>query len=471
MLKFYKCAKIGEKPIEAGRVVLIRNSPNLHANKGMFIRFLRAGNVALVLSFFMCCTTPKTVVKTSSAAVAQEQPAARVDEDIFFARLFKNQGGIIDSILQHRNDWKVQIIYTRVNRSRNGIPALRHYYFNKNDSGYFYPASTVKLPVAMLALEKLQALQIAGLHRNSSMITEAGYGAQTAVYNDPTACDGRPTMAQYIKKILLVSDNDAFNRLYEFLGPQYINESLHQKGYTEAEIRHRLDIFLPEDENRHTNPVHFYDAQTKLLYSKQETYFSGAYAARQDSMGMGFMRNGALVNGPMDFSKKNRISLQSLHNILLSLVFPQAMRRVQRFNLSEDDRSFLLKYMSSYPSESLYPAYDSSYHDAYGKFILFGARDAALPANIRIFNKPGDAYGQMTDVAYVVDYAKKVEFFVSATIYCNRDGILNDDRYDYTTIGLPFMQKLGELLYQHELNRKRQMLPDLSPLLFTYDKN
>ena len=50
------------------------------------------------------------------------------------------------------------------------------------------------------------------------MITEKGFSGQTAVYNDPTTPDGRPTIAHYMKKIFLVSDNDAFNRLYQFLG-------------------------------------------------------------------------------------------------------------------------------------------------------------------------------------------------------------------------------------------------------------
>jgi hypothetical protein len=126
--------------------------------------------------------------------------------------------------------------------------------------------------------------------------------------------------------------------------------------------------------------------------------------------------------------------------------------------------------MSQFPAESVYPSYDSSYQDAYVKFILYGAEKGALPKNVRIFNKPGDAYGQMIDVAYVVDFKNKIEFFVSAAIYCNRDGILNDDQYDYDTIGLPFMKNIGKTLYEYELKRKKNILPDLSSLIFRYDK-
>ena len=101
--------------------------------------------------------------------------------------------------------------------------------------------------------------------------------------------------------------------------------------------------------------------------------------------------------------------------------------------------------------------------------MLLGQK-GKLPENLRIFNKIGDAYGQMLDIAYIIDFKNKVEFFLSATIYCNRDGILNDDKYDYDSIGLPFMKHLGQAIYDYELKRERKVKPDLSPFIFKYDK-
>ena len=128
--------------------------------------------------------------------------------------------------------------------------------------------------------------------------------------------------------------------------------------------------------------------------------------------------------------------------------------------------------MSQYPTESVYPQYadePQTYWPAYCKFLLFGAEKNKLPDNIRIFNKPGDAYGHLIDAAYIVDFKNKIEFFLSAVIYCNSDGILNDDKYDYDNIGKPFMKNLGELIYDYELKRIYKNRPDLSPFLFTYD--
>jgi len=399
--------------------------------------------------------------------------ADTVKTDDLLEALLKQHPAYFDSVLRNRRELNVQIIYTQVNRGANGIADLKHHYFNVDAARYFYPASTVKLPVSLLALQKLNELKDKGIDRNTTLLHETFYSGQTAVYNDPTTVNGKPTIAQYIKKILMVSDNDAFNRLYEFLGQEYINSELHKKGYEDAQILHRLDIFLTAEENRRTNPLKFLDTDNNVLYSQGEQRNNADYVKRTDSMGLGYYKAGNLVNGKMDFSKKNRISLEDLHNILVSIVFPNKVRSHQRFNITEEDRLFVLKYMSQYPTESDYPPYaadTTNYWPAYCKFILFGREKGNLPGNIRVFNKPGDAYGHMIDVAYVVDFKNNVEFFVSAAIYCNSDGVLNDDKYDYERIGLPFMKHLGEIIYDYEIKRPYKHRPDLSPLIFKYDK-
>ncbi|MEP6710767.1 MAG: serine hydrolase [Ferruginibacter sp.] len=434
--------------------------------------------IFFIISVMSCSSTKQVQAPANRAksntqvtdSLAKAKNSLKNMDDIFFDNLFKNYPGKFDSILANKKEWNVQIIYTQINRGKNGIPAFKNFYFNKTNARYFYPASTVKFPTSLLALQKLNELKEKGIDKNTTMITQAAYSGQTAVYNDPNATDGKPTIAQYIKKILLVSDNDAFNRLYEFLGQEYINTELHKKGYTDAQVLHRLEIFLSEDENRHTNPVSFYDNNSSLIYSQPMQYNTIQYDKRNDSIGKGYYSNGVLQNKPMNFSKKNRLSLEDLHTILTSLIFPQKVKASQRFNITDDDRNFVLKYMSSFPGESIYPSYDSSYNDAYCKFILYGSSPGALPKNIRIFNKVGDAYGQVIDVAYVVDFEKKIEFMVSAAIYSNKDEILNDDKYDYDTIGYPFMKNLGQALYDFEAKRKKNFLPDLSPVLFTYDK-
>ena len=440
----------------------------MRTNKG--ILKLIAGFVI----FISCSTTKQSKpLDNKTETKATTGMADTATAPAFLESLLKKYPQYFEEILKNRNTLNVQIIYTQVNRRANGTPELEHQYFNVNPNQYYYPASTVKLPIVLLALQKLNELKDKGIDRNTTMITETAFNKQTAVFNEPTAVDGRPSIGHYIKKILMVSDNDAYNRLYEFLGQEYINAELKKKGFSDAQILHRLNIFLTETENRNTNPVKFYDTAGKLLYEQAGQNNLAKYASRKDSLGNGYYGGGKLVNAPMDFSKKNRLGLEDLHKIVMGIVFPDKVKVKERFNITEEDRQFVLKYMSQYPTESLYPPYaadTANYWPTYCKFLLYGAEKTATDKNIRIFNKVGDAYGHMIDATYVVDYKNKIEFFLSAIIYCNSDGILNDDKYDYSTIGLSFMKNLGKVIYDYELNRKYKIRPDLSSVLFTYDK-
>jgi len=425
--------------------------------------------VSMFLLLATACTTPVKISK--SRLIESKNDSSLYVSGIthaFLIDILKQHADLFQSVLSNP-DYKVQIIYSQIDRRKNGKAGFTDHYFNINDSSYFYPASTVKLPIAILALQKLNELKIAGLDKNTTMISEAGYSGQTEVYNDPSTPDGRPTIEHYIKKILLVSDNDAFNRLYEFLGQEYINNRLHKMGYKEVQIIHRLDISLSEDENRHTNPVRFFDTSGKLIYEKPLGASKLLYAERNTKMGKGFYRGDQLVHEPFDFSKKNRMSLKTLHNIVRSVMFPEAIPKKQRFDLTKSDYEFLRKYMSITPFESKFPFYDrENYWDSYVKFLFYGSEKIPMKEGIRIFNKVGDAYGFLIDAAYFADYNNNVEFMLSAVIHCNSDGIFNDDKYDYDQVGFPFMKHLGQVIYDLELKRTKKVIPDLSKFRFNY---
>lgn len=411
------------------------------------------------ISFFLLALSI-SMIKTAAQEKKQDQ---------LIERLLRAKSPFLDTILAKKDELKVQILYTEIERGKKGKVKFTEHSYNVQDSNYFYPASTVKLPVAILALQKLNELKIKGLDRNTTMITGMNGDRQTEVCNDPSASDGRPTIAHYIKKILLVSDNDAYNRLYEFLGQEYINNSLHKMGYTNVQIIHRLDISLTEEENRHTNPVQFIDSAGKLLYYKPAEKSQLQYAVRNTKMGKGFYRSGQLINEPFDFSKKNRFTLPELHSIVKSILFPQSVPEKLRFKLTGEDYLFLQKYMSMMPGESRSPIYNEpDYWDTYVKFLFYGSEKNTSQPSVRIFNKPGDAYGFLIDGAYVVDYENKVEFLLSAVIHCNSDGIFNDDKYEYGDVGLPFMKNLGRIICDYERTKVRKPVSIFFPQMMNY---
>jgi hypothetical protein len=375
--------------------------------------------------------------------------------DSLLVALMKQNPNNYASLLADPAQYRIQILYTQINRDKNNIPHFKDYSYRLNPNEYFYPASTVKFPLSVLALEKLNDLKITGLNKASTAIYDSVTARQETIYNNPYAIDGRQTIEQAIKEVLVVSDNNAANRLYEFLGQEYIHSQLANKGYPEVYIRNRLEL------------VQFYDANNKLIYTQPAQNNTSKLPYYNVLIGNGYL-NGqdSLINAPLNFSEKNRISLSDLHHIMQSVIFTNQMPKKQRFNLSNEDRNFLLQWMHTTPTESSYPTYDSSeYYPAYAKFIMLGSEKGPIPSNIKIFSKAGDAYGFLLDNTYIIDTDAKVEFMLSAVIYVNADGILNDNTYDYRTIGLPFMKNLGNTIYNYELSRKRAFRPNFDNLL------
>jgi hypothetical protein len=375
--------------------------------------------------------------------------------------LFSSNSRLLQDVLRNKDSFRVQIIYTQINRDEHNNPSFRNYYFNTDTGLYFNPASTVKLPLALLSLEKLNRLHVQGVTKYTSLQIDSNYPWQMPVYHDSSSETGFPSIAHYIKKAFLVSDNDAYNRMYQFVGQQAINGSLHSKGYRSIRITRQF-LGLTADENRYTNSIRFMDDHGKVIYMQPPACNPDSfYFGKPVKMGRAYYdARDSLINEPIDFTKANNLPLEYLQQILQSVMFPESVPERQRFKLSKDDYRFLYQYLSQYPSETNYPKYDSSeYYDSYVKF--FSRNSHQIPSYIRIFNKVGWAYGFLIDVSYVADFKNKVEYMLTATLYVNSDGILNDDKYDYDETGWPFMKELGQTIYQYELKRARKYKPDL----------
>ena len=393
--------------------------------------------------------------------------------DTFLRDLFRaNSNPIFQQVIQHPQAYRLQVIYTQIDRDKSNKPSFKNYYFNVDSTQYFNPASTVKLPLAMLSLEKLNRLNKPGVTKFTAMQFDSSYTKQTKEWVDPATQSGYPTIADFIRKAFLVSENDAYSRMYEFVGQREINQSLHAKGYLDTRITHRFVRMTP-DENRHTNAVRFIEPDGKLIYAQPADFNETPFNFRRiDTVGIGYqVGKDSIVRKPFDFTGRNKLPLESFQQILQSVLFPLSVPAKQRFDLTPDDYRFLHQYLSQFPGETNFPKYDATqYYDSYVKFFFQDSLHHSLPTGVRVFNKVGWAYGFLTDASYVVDFNNKVEYMLTATIYVNRDGILNDDSYEYESVGHPFLYQLGQTIYQHELTRKRQHLPNLNAFRIQYEK-
>lgn len=381
------------------------------------------------------------------------------------------QDSVTKKVLASPDTYRYQIVYTQINRDKNGQPKFTNYTLQVSPEKYFNPASMVKMPLAFLAIEKLNEIGIAGVNKFTTMEYDSSYERQVAMYADSSSENKKPSIAHFIKRAFLISENDPYNRLYQFVGQGEANKKLRKKGYASARITRQFMGFN-EDQNRHTNGIRFVNESgvTILKLAPQYNIDSFQFGAPILIGDAHWNSKDELIKTPYDFTKHNNISLVDMQKMLQSVIFPTSVPVENRFNMEEADRQFLLQYLSQYPSETNYPKYDTAtFYDSYVKFF-FKDSTHQMPSHLRVFNKVGWAYGFMTDVSYVLDTKNNIDYMLSATIYVNSDGIVNDSKYDEEKVGFPFFREIGKAFYQYELNRSRTYQPKLQNQVVQYEK-
>ncbi|MBS1647134.1 MAG: serine hydrolase [Bacteroidetes bacterium] len=403
----------------------------------------------LLLSVFVCVSTQ-----------AQKK-------SLYIDSLLRSEMPSHSKLWSNPKKYKLQIIYTQITRDKNNAPHFKNYYWHVDSTRFFYPASLVKLPVSIAALEKIHSLEKYGIDKNTTMITDSVYACQKKVYKDTTSETKYPSIAHYVKKMFLVSDNYSFARTYEFLGCDYLHQTTERWGFPNIRITNRLDASCKADTAKITPPVYFLSEKKDTLYKQALTFYTynKPHPLKIAKAGKAHTNElGKRIYTPKDFSTHNFMSLANCHEILRRLVFYHHIEEKNKYRLSTEDWTFLMRYLGMYPRESLYPAYnEKEYYDSFKKFIYYGSATPTIPSDssVRIFNIVGRAYGFLSDCAYVVDVKNKIEFMLSVTMYVNERDIIGTGKYEYNQLGLPFMKDLGTLLYRIEKNRKIKYPADL----------
>ena len=390
-------------------------------------------------------------------------------------RLTLGDSPLLDSLLNanpllkrvaNNPQYELQIIYTQINRDAQNRPTFTPHTYHLNPRQYFNPASLVKLPVVALSLEKLNDLHNPRVTRRTIMATGTAWRCQTPVPFAALAdSDRTATIGNYIKRMLLVSDNLAYNRLYEFLGQRPLNNRLAQLGYPNARITRR---FAPCDTaaNRHTNPISFHTPQGDTLYRQPAQYNPIVYRSPLGRVlkGRAHQAGTRFIPEPYDFTTANHLPLSDITTLFQSILFPESVPASQRLRLTPTDYAFLRRYLHATPHESgFHPYAPARYFDAYKKYLYYG-RNPEIPqqSTLRIYNIVGMSHGYLADVAYFADSLHQSEFLLSAVLYVNQDGIINDGAYEYDVIGQPFLVQLGRQIHQYETQRPRPHRPTLT---------
>ncbi len=341
----------------------------------------------------------------------------------------------------------------------------------RSDAEYFYPASTVKTAAAIAALELLAKAREDGqaVDLDTPLRIHAQFEETGARETDDSNIDGGDiTVGHEIRKLFLVSDNEAFNRLFELVGRDAVNESMHRVGLDSFHVVHRLAEQRTTNENRRFPRFDLLGASGQVVHviEARVQELAGANlrpgeVARDLKVGQAHFEGGVRVEGPLDFSTKNRVDLADLQRLNVHLFRPELLpletpsSRLPsagrpRLRLSALQRAHLQRAMGELPPDSHNPEYDpAEIPFAFVKFVLPGLRRLERPDRFTVYNKVGRAYGFSIENAYVVDETSLVDgvaersFFLNAVLYTNANDTLNDDEYEYAKADA-FFADLGE---------------------------
>jgi len=348
----------------------------------------------------------------------------------------------LTEIVKNKEEYEIQIAYTEISRNKDGEPVFKDFELQVDENKYFYPASTIKLPIVVLTLVKINELRSSGIDISlkSKILISSNHNETREIQIDTIT-----SFQNLIADVFLVSDNYSSNILIDFIGYNYFNTKMSQAGLKNTYLNHKFnpDPYVNIDWQIQT-------VDKKLISSNQDQII---VTANQNISGLkkgkNSLQDGIVVSRPQDFSQKNRFSIRDMHNLLKKIIFPSKLDKENVFNLNVEDYDFLRYWMSRYTYEDLGDKYrnDKKYFDSYNKFFIHGKDTVVNNRNIRVYNKLGQAYGTSIDNAYIRNYQDDIEFFLTATIYTNKNKTINDNIYEYDQTAIPFLSKLSQSIY------------------------
>jgi len=355
--------------------------------------------------------------------------------------LFKNDKWL-DSVWKSEKKWKIQLYYSKIDRTQNGWPVLTHYTL-KNDSLLVLDAANEPLGLVLLAMKKMNELDSKGINLNTTMITESQsgiYGDHEPAYVDPRWPDGRPSLGRYISDLLLLHDEHAFNRIFEFVGPEYVQQQFGTKG-----ISIRYGQRLPQESvlsARNTNKLVFFSDNLVKLYIQEEKYFDRPYLP--------------FTNG-FDPGHTNSMLLKDAHDLFMALFFPALKTTPFFFSLNDRDREKLWGDLSQKTEEIQFPFFNPQEKAVP---LLAGFTDSIKTA--RVFHNGGNFNGQWSESVFVIDTASKIEYFLSIGLDTGND--------EEAPTAEQLLERVGRIVFEYEKTRFRKYPPNLKDFVLKIDK-
>ena len=346
-------------------------------------------------------------------------------------------------IIKDKEDYEIQVMLTKVNHDNTKID-FQNYQYQHDENQYFYPASTIKLPIVVLTLKKINELRSKGsdITLKSKIILNTKDN-----YSNFKLQDSITSFQNIIADIFLVSDNSASNILIDFIGYNYFNDEMQNAGFDKTYLNHK---FNPDPYVNSTWQIS--DLDNNIISSINDNQKIIKADDKTNGLDKGERRyfNGEILDESLNFSEKNRFSITDMHNLIKYIFYPEIFDKANTFNLNVEDYDFIRYWMSRFTYEDIGEKFigDENFFETYNKFFIHGDEQSVSNEQIRVYNKIGQAYGTSIDNGLIKNYQNNVEFILTSTIYTNKNKVINDNLYEYDDIAVPFLAKLSRAIYK-----------------------
>ena len=348
----------------------------------------------------------------------------------------------LKEIIKKKEDYEIQILLTKIDQYNSKVD-FQEYRYQLDDNKYFYPASTIKLPIVVLTLKKINELRSKGSEITLKSKITLNYKDD---YSELVIRDSITSFQNLIADVFLVSDNSASNILIDFIGYNYFNHEMENAGFDKTYLNHK---FNPDPYVNYTWQIS--DLDNNIISSINDNQKIIKADEKTNGLEKGERRyfKGEILDESLNFSEKNRSSITDMHNLIKYIFYPEIFDSINTFNLNVEDYDFLRYWMSRFTYEDIGEKFieDENFFETYNKFFIHGDEQSVSNEQIRVYNKIGQAYGTSIDNGLIKNYQDNVEFILTATIYTNKNKVINDNLYEYDDLAVPFLAKLSRAIY------------------------
>jgi hypothetical protein len=387
----------------------------------------------------------------SGSAAGSAATAWHPADDTFIPTLLdaaRATAPVLDAALADPASMRLQIAVTEAQadaRVPGGWRLRGHGY--RLGAEYVYTASAMKLAVSIGVLAAMAEQRAAGVPLELTTplrLCPLGDGPCDVTADASNLDGGTITIGHELRKMHLVSDNQAFGRLLDVVGAGALHARLAGWGLADVRLAFPMDVYVAAPPP--TPRVELMLPAGPHLIPERASLVLPPLALPGVRVGVAHVLGGQRRPGPRDMSDRNYASVADLHRLLLGLVVPGAPG-VPVLGLAADLRAFLLQAMTEEPTASRNPRYDDpSLDGARYRPSVAGVERVRPRSGLHIISKAGRAYGFYTENAWIEDPATGRAFALTATVYADDDGVIGDDRYRYDELARPILAALGEQL-------------------------